>query len=76
MAAEICPTTDGGLANRYVNRNFQTLPFRLVAFGWIKPKFHYADFATKFATNKNNKMPAKDRKAPEGTLTSTLNNTI
>ena len=27
-------------------------------------------------TNKNNKMPAKDRKAPEGTLTSTLINTI
>jgi len=27
-------------------------------------------------TNKNNKMPAKDRKAPEGTLTSTLINII
>ena len=27
-------------------------------------------------TNKNNKIPAKDRKAPEGTLTSTLINTI
>jgi len=27
-------------------------------------------------TNKNNKMPAKDRKAPERTLTSTLINTI
>ena len=27
-------------------------------------------------TNKNNKMPAKDRKAPEGTLTSTLINTV
>jgi len=27
-------------------------------------------------TNKNNKMPAKDRKVPEGTLTSTLINTI
>jgi len=27
-------------------------------------------------TNKNNKMPVKDRKAPEGTLTSTLINTI
>jgi len=27
-------------------------------------------------TNKNNKMPAKDRKAPEGTLTSTLINKI
>jgi len=27
-------------------------------------------------TNKNNKMPAKDKKAPEGTLTSTLINTI
>jgi len=26
--------------------------------------------------NKNNKMLAKDRKAPEGTLTSTLINTI
>jgi len=27
-------------------------------------------------TNKNNKMPAKDRKAPEGTLASTSINTI
>jgi len=27
-------------------------------------------------TNKNNKMPAKDRKAPEATLTSTLINII